>query len=93
MHSGPVQPPSGIAYEKVQMGVHRCSSDVIAFYALPWFWQAFTPLKADYEAFTFNTADELSRSYWLQYEERGERLADTVWRLRGFFGSNDAKTA
>ena len=99
MHSGPVQ-PSGIAYEKVQMEYIAALLDVIVFSShapLAGSVQAsYALLKADYEAFTFNTTDELSRSYWLQYAKNAVSACDTGLSggYEGFFGSNDAaKTA
>ena len=49
-------------------------------------------LKADYEAFTFNTTDELSRSYWLQYAKNAVSACDTGLSqgYEGFFGSDEA---
>ena len=80
MHSGPVQ-PSGIAYEKVQMEYIAALLDVIVFSShapLAGSIQAsYALLKADYEAFTFNTTDELSRSYWLQYAKNAVNACDT----------------
>ena len=99
MHSGPVQ-PSGIAYEKVQMEYIAALLEVIVFSShapLAGSIQAsYALLKADYEAFTFNTTDELSRSYWLQYAKNAVSACDTGLSqgYEGFFGSADAaKTA
>ena len=99
MHSGPVQ-PSGIAYEKVQMEYIAALLEVIVFSShapLAGSIQAsYALLKADYEAFTFNTTDELSRSYWLQYAKNAVNACDTGLSqgYEGFFGSDDAaKTA
>ena len=95
MHSGPVQ-PSGIAYEKVQMEYIAALLDVIVFSShapLAGSIQAsYALLKADYEAFTFNTTDELSRSYWLQYAKNAVSTCDTglAQGYEGFFGSDDA---
>ena len=94
MHSGPVQ-PSGIAYEKVQMEYIAALLDVIVFSShapLAGSIQAsYALLKADYEAFTFNTTDELSRSYWLQYAKNAVNACDTGLSqgYEGFF-DNDA---
>ena len=95
MHSGPVQ-PSGIAYEKAQMEYIAALLDVIVFSShapLAGSIQAsYALLKADYEAFTFNTSDELSRSYWLQYSKNAVSACDTGLSqgYEGFFGSDDA---
>ena len=95
MHSGPVQ-PSGIAYEKAQMEYIAALLDVIVFSShapLAGSIQAsYALLKADYEAFTFNTTDELSRSYWLQYAKNAVSACDTglAQGYEGFFGSDDA---
>ena len=94
MHSGPVQ-PSGITYEKVQMEYIAALLDVIVFSShapLAGSIQAsYALLKADYEAFTFNTTDELSRSYWLQYAKNAVSACDTGLSqgYEGFF-DNDA---
>ena len=99
MHSGLVQ-PSGIAYEKAQMEYIAALLDVIVFSShapLAGSIQAsYALLKADYEAFTFNTTDELSRSYWLQYAKNAVSACDTglAQGYEGFFGADDAtKTA
>ena len=95
MHSGPAQ-PSGIAYEKAQMEYIAALLDVIVFSShapLAGSIQAsYALLKADYEAFTFNTSDELSRSYWLQYSKNAVSACDTGLSqgYEGFFGSDDA---
>ena len=95
MHSGPAQ-PSGIAYEKVQMEYIAALLEVIVFSShapLAGSIQAsYALLKADYEAFTFNTTDELSRSYWLQYAKNAVSACDTGLSqgYEGFFGSDDA---
>ena len=95
MHSGPAQ-PSGIAYEKAQMEYIAALLDVIVFSShapLAGSIQAsYALLKADYEAFTFNTSDELSRSYWLQYSKNAVIACDTGLSqgYEGFFGSDDA---
>ena len=94
MHSGPVQ-PSGISYEKAQMEYIAALLDVIVFSShapLAGSIQAsYALLKADYEAFTFNTSDELSRSYWLQYSKNAVSTCDTGLSqgYEGFFGSDD----
>ena len=47
-------------------------------------------------AFTFNTTDELSHSYWLQYAKNAVNACDTgsAPEATGFFGADDAgKTA
>ncbi len=95
MHSGPVQ-PSGISYEKAQMEYIAALLDVIVFSShapLAGSIQAsYALLKADYGAFTFNTSDELSRSYWLQYSKNAVSACDTGLSqgYEGFFGSDDA---
>ena len=95
MHSGPAQ-PSGIAYEKAQMEYIAALLDVIVFSShapLAGSIQAsYALLKADYEAFTFNTSDELSRSYWLQYSKNAVSACDTGLSqgYEGFFVSDDA---
>ena len=94
MHSAQVQ-PSGIAYEKVQMEYIAALLEVIVFSShapLAGSIQAsYALLKADYEAFTFNTTDELSRSYWLQYAKNAVSACDTGLSqgYEGFF-DNDA---
>ena len=94
MHSGPVQ-PSGIAYEKAQMEYIAALLDVIVFSShapLAGSIQAsYALLKADYEAFTFNSSDELSRSYWLQYAKNAVSACDKGLSqgYEGFF-DNDA---
>lgn len=94
MHSGPVQ-PSGIAYEKAQMEYIAALLDVIVFSShapLAGSIQAsYALLKADYEAFTFNTTDELSRSYWLQYAKNAVSACDKGLSqgYEGSFGPED----
>ena len=87
--------PSGMAHEKAQMEYIAALLDVIVFSShapLAGSIQAsYALLKADYEAFTFNTTDELSRSYWLQYAKNAVNACDTGLSqgYEGFF-DNDA---
>lgn len=87
--------PSGMAHEKAQMEYIAALLDVIVFSShapLAGSIQAsYALLKADYEAFTFNTSDELSRSYWLQYSKNAVSACDTGLSqgYKGFFGPED----
>ena len=87
--------PSGMAHEKAQMEYIAALLDVIVFSShapLAGSIQAsYALLKADYEAFTFNSSDELSRSYWLQYSKNAVSACDTGLSqgYEGFFGPED----
>lgn len=84
--------PSGMAHEKAQMEYIAALLDVIVFSShapLAGSIQAsYALLKADYEAFTFNSSDELSRSYWLQYSKNAVSACDKGLSqgYEGFFG-------
>ena len=87
--------PSGMAHEKAQMEYIAALLDVIVFSShapLAGSIQAsYALLKADYEAFTFNSSDELSRSYWLQYSKNAVSACDKGLSqgYEGFFGPED----
>lgn len=87
--------PSGMAHEKAQMEYIAALLDVIVFSShapLAGSIQAsYALLKADYEAFTFNSLDELSRSYWLQYSKNAVSACDKGLSqgYEGFFGPED----
>ncbi len=79
VYSGPDQ-PADIAYEKAQMEYISALLDVILFSSnapIAGSVQAsYALLQADYRAFTFNSSDELSRSYWLQYSKNAVSACD-----------------
>ena len=87
--------PSGMAHEKAQMEYIAALLDVIVFSShapLAGSIQAsYALLKADYEAFTFNSSDELSRSYWLHYSKNAVSACDKGLSqgYEGFFGPED----
>ena len=87
--------PSGMAHEKAQMEYIAALLDVIVFSShaplAGSIQTSYALLKADYEAFTFNSSDELSRSYWLQYSKNAVSACDKGLSqgYEGFFGPED----